>query len=60
MNAVFLQVDVVTRLVEHICENRGHMQVAAGIVRRWITGIVSRLKRLNSRRQQNSLYSERL
>lgn len=56
---VELQVDVVTRLVEHICENRGHMQVAAGIVRRWITGIVSRLKRLNSpRRQQPPMYPE--
>ncbi|GMH39451.1 hypothetical protein BSKO_07349 [Bryopsis sp. KO-2023] len=51
---VELQVDVLTRLVEHICENRGHMQVAAGAFRRWVSGLISRLKRSNTNRRQRS------
>lgn len=51
---VELQVDVLTRLVEHICENRGHMQVAVGAFRRWVSGIVSRLKRAGVNRRHRS------
>ncbi|CAD7696320.1 unnamed protein product [Ostreobium quekettii] len=41
---VELQVDVLTRLIEHICENRGHMQEAAGAVGRWVSGLCSRFR----------------
>lgn len=41
---VELQVDVLTRLIEHICENRGHVQEAAGAVGRWVSGLCSRLR----------------
>lgn len=39
-----LQVDVLTRLIEHICEHRGHVHEAAGVVRRWVTNLCSRFR----------------
>lgn len=48
---VELQVDVLTRLIEHICEKRGHVQEAAGAVGRWISAVC---RRFRGRRRQRS------
>lgn len=46
---VELQVDVLTRLIEHICEKRGHVQEAAGAVGRWVSALC---RRFRGRRRQ--------
>lgn len=47
---VELQVDVLTRLIEHICEHRGHVQEAAGAVGRWMSALCGRFRGRRSQR----------